>query len=328
MPYPRDLRNGSILRSLSVHGQPKSESNGRGNVPEGDTLVGCDECERFAPGRLWSLWDMLIKFNVHELLDSIGHISSFHQTMIITVGLQNNIVVSANDHAKIEKSIRNVLRISKELDLDVLHVAAEDLLQAYLPKIPISSDASVLFTKADFLKIDARLSTLTACTKHSFAAKSVLILSSAASKMYSPANPLFGDDVEKSFPSSSFDVSEAGKCLALSRYTAAVMHLMRALEPAVSVLQKSVGVSVPKTQWDQVFNQIEKTLKDDAGKFTPDQRQWFAEATTDFRRFKNAWRNYTMHAKTTYDEERAMDIFYGVKSFMNHLSTKLYEEPA
>ena len=39
---------------------------------------------------------------------------------------------------------------------------------------------------------------------------------------------IFGEDVHKAFPSAATDISEAGICLALSRATACVFHLMRA----------------------------------------------------------------------------------------------------
>lgn len=40
----------------------------------------------------------------------------------------------------------------------------------------------------------------------------------------------FGADVAKNFPSAEYDIQEAANCYALGRYTATVMHSMRALE--------------------------------------------------------------------------------------------------
>jgi len=40
---------------------------------------------------------------------------------------------------------------------------------------------------------------------------------------------LFGDDVNKNFASTEYDIKEAGKCFALGRWTASVFHLMRGL---------------------------------------------------------------------------------------------------
>lgn len=44
------------------------------------------------------------------------------------------------------------------------------------------------------------------------------------------ANFLFGDMVAVRFPSLSWEIAEAGKCLALERNTACVFHLMRVVE--------------------------------------------------------------------------------------------------
>src|SRR3990172_9048225 len=53
---------------------------------------------------------------------------------------------------------------------------------------------------------------------------------------------LFGSEVESAFPSAIFDIEEAGKGLALERWTAAVFHSMRILEIGLSVLARAVGV--------------------------------------------------------------------------------------
>ncbi len=48
---------------------------------------------------------------------------------------------------------------------------------------------------------------------------------------------LFGESVFNNFPSASFDIEEAGKCFAVGRSTACVMHLMRCIEVGL----KAVG---------------------------------------------------------------------------------------
>ncbi len=152
----------------------------------------------------------------------------------------------------------------------------------------------------------------------------LLSLSPREAALFDPSEPLFGTEVEDAFPSASFDISEAGKCRAIGRWAATVMHLMRALEPAIHSLQRAVGVSVPKEQWDQIINQIESSIRNITKKtHTPDEEQWFSEAATHFRVIKNAWRNYAMHGRDTYDEERASAIYDSVRAFMRHLASRL-----
>jgi hypothetical protein len=143
---------------------------------------------------------------------------------------------------------------------------------------------------------------------------------------YDPASPLFGEPVDAAFPSSAPEIAEAGKCLAVGRWTAAVVHLMRALEPALKALQDAVQVDIPKEQWDQIINQIEAKIKTIRKRtHGKSDEQWFSEAAAQFRFLKDAWRNYANHLHERYDEERAEEIFNSVKAFMKHLATRLSE---
>ncbi|HWN42015.1 MAG TPA: hypothetical protein VNW71_07310, partial [Thermoanaerobaculia bacterium] len=51
----------------------------------------------------------------------------------------------------------------------------------------------------------------------------------------------FGEGVAAAFPSAVIDIEEAGKCYALSRYTACVFHLMRVMESALRVLASTLN---------------------------------------------------------------------------------------
>lgn len=56
-----------------------------------------------------------------------------------------------------------------------------------------------------------------------------------------------------------------------------------------------------------------------------EQQEFYAQAATHFGILKDAWRNYTMHARGVYTEEAAEDIFNNVKSFMQKLAARLHE---
>jgi hypothetical protein len=51
-------------------------------------------------------------------------------------------------------------------------------------------------------------------------------------------SPLFDEKVQKRLPKSVDDMVEAGKCLAVGRYTACVFHLMRVVEIGAKNLAK------------------------------------------------------------------------------------------
>ena len=147
--------------------------------------------------------------------------------------------------------------------------------------------------------------------------------------LYSPSSPLFGERVHEHFPTVAEEIAEAGKCLALRRSTACVMHLMRVLEAGLHCLADEVGVAFENKNWNVIIDQIEKKLREMSSLTHGDDwkktQQFYSEAAVHFRVLKDAWRNHAMHVKERYSEERAESIFQSVRAFMQHLSTKLYD---
>jgi len=148
-------------------------------------------------------------------------------------------------------------------------------------------------------------------------------IASADAELLTSNFGLFGPEVESAFPSAIFDITEASKCRALGRWTASVMHLMRALDVALLAFQKNLEVPRPKENWQQILDQIEAAIKG-LGHRHPDH-QWNCEASAYFRTLKDAWRNFAMHGKDRYDEERAVSVYDHVRGFMRHLALRLTE---
>jgi len=136
---------------------------------------------------------------------------------------------------------------------------------------------------------------------------------------YTQGDPLFGAIVSEAFPSAAYDISEAGKCLALERSTACVFHLMRAMEVCLLAFAESIGVGTSNNpSWGALLEKMEvKVKKDD---------DFAKEALLLLRSFKNAWRNPTMHMEKTFTQEVAQAIFVATKGFMNHISKKLKQD--
>ena len=135
---------------------------------------------------------------------------------------------------------------------------------------------------------------------------------------------LFGPIVNDNFPSTAMDIKAAGSCLACNQGTACVMHLMRVLEVGLNALARELGVSFERREWENVINDLDKAIKaingPHAGTDWRKRQQFYSEAATDFRYFKNAWRNYAMHAHEHYDASEARTIFDHVGAFMIHLA--------
>src|SRR5262249_39536541 len=65
---------------------------------------------------------------------------------------------------------------------------------------------------------------------------------SAEDAKYFTDRRLFGEEVATKFVPANQDIEEAGKCLALSRGTATVFHLMRVMEAGLKALAKPLGI--------------------------------------------------------------------------------------
>jgi hypothetical protein len=140
---------------------------------------------------------------------------------------------------------------------------------------------------------------------------------------------LFGDDVAKKFPSVHNDITNAGKCIALDQWTSSVFHSMRILEKGLDSLAKELDVPFDNANWGWVINNIEAKIenvrKNKIESNWKEKEKFYSETALQFRYFKDAWRNYVMHAKDNYDEQQAESIFLHVKEFMIHLATQLTE---
>ena len=136
----------------------------------------------------------------------------------------------------------------------------------------------------------------------------------------------FGTAIEDAFPDASADILEAARCRALGRWTASVMHLMRAMEVGLAALAAHHDLRADNN-WNQTLNQIEASTRSvNRREHGAEAEQWAAEAATHLRFVKNAWRNHAMHPRASYSEERAITIYESTAEFMKHLAQKLTSE--
>jgi hypothetical protein len=147
---------------------------------------------------------------------------------------------------------------------------------------------------------------------------------------YEQGQPLFGLEVAASFRSTAYDIEEAGKCYALYRSTACVFHLMRILERGLSVMAAQFGVPSDHTNWHNIIEGIEKAIRNmGSGPAKPpdwkEHQEFFSQAASNFMVIKDAWRNYTAHARGKYTEEEAETLLINVRMFMQRLAARLHE---
>lgn len=154
----------------------------------------------------------------------------------------------------------------------------------------------------------------------------------------------FGKTVSDAFPSASTDVLEAGNCLALDRSTAAVFHLMRAVEWGMRALCAHLGFArlksrkggkvrftpVSHAEWEAMLNELHirvdaKMNRLSRGKEKQTTQEFYYPILQDLRGFRDAWRVHTMHTRRDYTFKDAEAIYGHVRRFMVQLSTRVKE---
>lgn len=142
-----------------------------------------------------------------------------------------------------------------------------------------------------------------------------LLVRAERAKHFKQAAPL-GWDVYEAFPSAREDIQEAGNCLAADCDTAAVFHLMRAVEWGMRAFCVHLGFRQVRTikgrrkpveysQWETILDglQVRAQKKVDAlkpGKRKQDAQEFYFGAVQEIRAIRDAWRNHVMHTHATY----------------------------
>ncbi|MGO8808971.1 MAG: hypothetical protein ACLQJF_05875 [Candidatus Sulfotelmatobacter sp.] len=151
---------------------------------------------------------------------------------------------------------------------------------------------------------------------------------------------LCGQEVKSAFKSAIPDIREAGNCIAIESGTAAVFHLMRAVERGLRALCRDLGIrGVPRKKkyvpieyavWETMFQQLHGKVdkKIDALPAGPKKQklqEFYYPLLQDLRGFKDAFRNHVMHDRKIYSAKAADDLLDYVRRFMSLLATKISE---
>jgi len=223
--------------------------------------------------------------------------------------------VIKNSRANLINSLNELIVELDQPELEMCRMAAERM-QKHL--IDQAADAQII-SDADDLRGRLLDQIESIC---------LLALSSSEKGLYAPDEPLFGNDVQAKFASSTYEIDEAGKCLAISRSTASVFHLMRILEIAIGAIRQCLGIRDPLKATDRNWGKILASIKDAIDQKTGWRRKdkdLFLEAYAHLDAVRAAWRNSTMHVEKTYTPEEAENVFRVVKGFMQTISTRMDE---
>ncbi len=135
--------------------------------------------------------------------------------------------------------------------------------------------------------------------------------------------------IQAQFGSASAELVQASVCIAVESDTAAVFHLMRALEKGLAALAMTLSVPHELENWQNIIEGIEKNIAGmkalpRGAKKSADQ-QFYSEAAKEFTYFKDAWRNHVAHSRATYDFGQAVKVYSHVQDFIAHIATRLHE---
>lgn len=264
------------------------------------------------PYRLVSLWDM--QFDAFKTLRALDLLTRIEASIELLGGTYIN---SPTFHNVCLENLHNLAVVLKELGLFSQERRAIQM-ASYVSKYDKEPELSEIKKLRLLIEHDIEQFSFEAIPRDRVP--------------YYEAVHLFGDQVHDHFFSAAYDIREAGTCYSLGRWTACVFHLMRVLEIALAVMGKVFDVSLAHTNWapaiDQMESRIREMHKDANWKSLPDvknQQEFYAQVASHFGILKDAWRNYTAHARGKYDPSECLLILRNTDSFMRKLATRLHE---
>lgn len=289
--------------------------------------VHCRSANGESPSSLWSklggLHILSLDMIVHECADFFGTCAELDDAAErLSQVIPSNKILDGNDPVFVLQPIENVVKILKvlgvadggfEVDVRTVYDHVKSLFGGVW--------YGIFDVRADELARDYRRireGLFAEIKKHKF------VSLPAAGVEYFDQERLFGDDVYEKFPSSRYDLREAGNALAFELHTACVFHLMRVLEFGLRAMAQRFSVPYESACWHNVIEgiegQIRKINKDAGGPDWKKQQKEYSDAATQFMFFKDAWRNHIMHVRDMYDAGRATSIFQHVQEFMEKLA--------
>ncbi|MEO1282857.1 MAG: hypothetical protein AAFV69_14095 [Pseudomonadota bacterium] len=248
-------------------------------------------------------------------------------------GIEGDRLLGKEPSSSIEELCRQLITttelLNKEFQIPVTLAGVKRLAEKLRSDIPAKIEKSTIISA--IVEVENRLDDELS-TKH------MMVISDHIDK--TSASKTLGNEAAGAFPTSIYDIEEAGWCLALRRPTACVLHCMRGLERPLLTFASELLVDTDKTNWNAILNDVETQVRGRDAKRKPGlavlpesfwdgrDRDFYTDATTHFFSIKNAWRNYSVHAHENYTMERALTVFSTTVEFIRHLADHFSEPSA
>jgi hypothetical protein len=281
--------------------------------------------------RVWSLWEIMNQFSLSAVIGNLQLLMMSAMTGMATSVEYSEITdTDLSQVASLLGTARSVIKFAGLNDsCDKIERTIEWL----------GSSRNVLTKQS----LGAELRNI--CEAISMEAQKKKFLYIEADRSEYIGGHLFGVDVFTAFPSAANDISSAGNCLAVECHTAAIFHLMRAVEWGMRSLCADLGLTKTKrkrrsgryvyvpieySEWEKLLDQLQdrvdaKLSRLKRGVQKQKLQEFYYPALQDLRGFRDAWRNHVMHSRAEYTREDALAVFSHVKRFMLNLSSRIAE---
>ena len=281
--------------------------------------------DRFLPGRLWSLWDM-VNLQLGQLVLLIRRLE------VNRLGL---------------KDMNSTGRGSEQIDQ--IHGAAiqGNLQLADLILTDHLSDANIAHALRRFSdsvgrvnsnsEVYSNIVSLSQALEVALKERIAFIYPKDKGSVFYRWSEDWGD-VRKQFPSAVPDIISGVDCYALGHNTACVFHMSRIAEIGLRAIGRERGISkldkksytIEWATWGEIIGEIEKRteeirLKNKRGSNKEAASQFYNSIISDVRAIQSMYRDPSMHFRDLYDDGEAQSAMFRARSFMTMLAGKLSE---
>lgn len=202
-----------------------------------------------APGRLWSLWDML-RFRAPSFVVAISGVAR------AATGLLGAHALGLDDDPSVDAEY--VLKALKEAEPNISELPLSRVLKSQFERL-LQSVGNVKSEELAILIREFHNNLIVELTEAYF-----LMIEPQKRELYQQRKPPFGQKVSDVFPEATQDIAAANRCAALDEWTACVFHSMRILEHGLRWLAGQVGLppdAMAHEQWKNIIDKIESKIK-------------------------------------------------------------------
>ncbi|MES2282939.1 MAG: hypothetical protein V4542_16110 [Pseudomonadota bacterium] len=270
----------------------------------------------------------MLQLPIGRLFSAFQRLSVTGQVLKMHLPKQASMTMPDQDFIELQEAAKEFSDLCLDSSLLVTHEAAKRVCSD-LQRANKNQDGSWTLDFSASLRTSNALDQLVGCLRHEATTKAAMILPPDKLHLYAPSTPIYGLNIRSKFPSATYDIDEASKCVALGRSTAAVFHLMRVIEVSLKAIAKHLGAKQPNNpNWGswlvEINREIEKRSPVGSKKWV--DNDFFQDVYHRLDAIKDAQRNPTLHTETVHTEGEALLIFQVTEAFMQKIASKMDQD--